>query len=241
VIYFFGDTMQRSKRYKQISSKVEKGKEYTLDEAIALLKEVASTKFDESVEVAVRLGVDPRHADQLVRGTVSLPNGTGKTVSVLVMTKGSKEKEAQESGADHVGLDEYVEKIQQGWLECDVIIATPDVMSTVGKLGKILGPKGMMPNPKSGTVTFEVGQTVKDVKAGKIDFRVDRNGNLHVIAGKISFEVAKIKENVKAFFEMVMRLKPSSAKGQYIRSVTLSTTMGPGIRLDRTALMDEMK
>lgn len=233
--------MQRSRRYKQISSKVEKGKEYTLDEAISLLKEVASTKFDETVEVAVRLGVDPRHADQLVRGTVSLPNGTGKTVRVLVMTKGSKEKEAQEAGADHVGLDEYVEKIQQGWLDCDVIIATPDVMSTVGKLGKILGPKGMMPNPKSGTVTFEVGQTVKDVKAGKIDFRVDRNGNLHVIAGKISFEVAKIKENVKAFLEMVMRLKPASAKGQYIRSVTLSTTMGPGIRLDRTALMDEMK
>jgi len=233
--------MKRSKRYKKISNKVESGKEYTLDEAISLLKEVAATKFDESVEIAVRLGVDPRHADQMVRGTVSLPNGTGKTVRVLVMTKGSKEKEAQDAGADYVGLDEYVEKIQQGWLDCDVIIATPDVMSVVGKMGKILGPKGMMPNPKSGTVTFEVGQTVKDVKAGKIDFRVDRNGNLHVAAGKISFEISKIKENVKAFLETVMRLKPASAKGQYIRSVTLSSTMGPGIQLDRAALMDEMK
>lgn len=233
--------MKRSKRYKQIASKVERGKEYTLDEAITLLKEFASTKFDESVEVAVRLGVDPRHADQMVRGTVSLPNGTGKTVRVLVLTKGSKEKEAQEAGADHVGLDEYIEKLQQGWLDCDVIIATPDVMSTVGKLGKVLGPKGMMPNPKSGTVTFEVGQTVKEVKAGKIDFRVDRNGILHVATGKISFEVSKIKENVKAFLEMVMRLKPTSAKGQYLRSVTLSTTMGPGIRLDRATLMDELK
>lgn len=233
--------MQHSKRYKQISGKVERGKEYSLEEAISLLKEVASTKFDESVEVAVRLGVDPRHADQMIRGTVSLPNGTGKTVRVLVMTKGGKEKEAQEAGADHVGLDEYIEKIQQGWSDCDVIIATPDVMSMVGKLGKILGPKGMMPNPKSGTVTFEVGQAVKEVKAGKIDFRVDRNGNLHVAAGKISFEVSKIKENVKAFLEMVMRLKPASAKGQYLRSVTLSSTMGPGIRLDRSALLEEMK
>ncbi len=233
--------MKRSRRYQKNASKFEKGKEYTLDEAISLLKELASAKFDESVEIAVRLGVDPRHADQMVRGTVSLPNGTGKTVRVLVLTKGGKEKEAQEAGADFVGLDEYVEKIQQGWLDCDVIIATPDAMSSVGKLGKILGPKGMMPNPKSGTVTFEVGQTVKDVKAGKIDFRVDRNGNLHVAAGKISFEIAKIKENVKAFLEMVLRLKPASAKGQYIRSVTLSTTMGPGIPLDRVALMDELK
>ncbi len=233
--------MKRSKRYKKISSKIEKGKEYNLDEAITLLKELATTKFDESVEVALKLGIDPRHADQMVRGTVSLPNGTGKTVRVLVLTKGSKEKESQEAGADYVGLDEYVEKIQQGWLDCDVIIATPDVMSTVGKLGKILGPKGMMPNPKSGTVTFEVGQAVKDVKAGKIDFRVDRNGNLHVAAGKISFDVPKIKENIKAFLETVLRIKPASAKGQYIRSVILSTTMGPGIPLDRAALLDELK
>jgi large subunit ribosomal protein L1 len=233
--------MNRSKRYKQVASKIEKGKEYGLDEAIALLRSSANAKFDESVEVAVRLGVDPRHADQMVRGTVSLPNGTGKTVRVLVLTKGGKEKEAQDAGADHVGLDEYIEKIQQGWLECDVIIATPDVMSTVGKLGRVLGPKGMMPNPKSGTVTFEVGQAVRDTKAGKIDFRVDRNGILHVAVGKASFEVTKIKENVKAFLEMVLRLKPTSAKGQYLRSVTLSSTMGPGVALDRAALLDELK
>jgi large subunit ribosomal protein L1 len=233
--------MKRSKRYNQIATKLEKSKEYLLDEAISLMKEVASTKFDESVEVAVRLGVDPRHADQMVRGTVSLPNGTGKTVRVLVLTKGTKEKEAQEAGADHVGLDDYLEKIQQGWLDCDVIIATPDVMSSVGKLGKVLGPKGMMPNPKSGTVTFDIGQAVKDVKAGKIDFRVDRNGNLHAAVGKISFEVSKIKENIKAFLETVLRLKPTTAKGQYLRSVTLSTTMGPGIKLDRAALIDELK
>lgn len=233
--------MKRSKRYHQLASKLERGKEYLLEEAIPLLKEFATTKFDQSVEVAVRLGVDPRHADQMVRGTVTLPNGTGKSVRVLVLTKGAKEKEAQEAGADYVGLDEYVEKLQQGWLDCDVIIATPDVMNVVGRLGKILGPKGMMPNPKSGTVTFEVGQAVKDVKAGKIDFRVDRNGNLHAAVGKLSFDAAKIKENVRAFIEMVIRLKPASAKGQYLRSVTLSSTMGPGIRLDRAALIDEIK
>lgn len=233
--------MKRSKRYQQIVSKLEKGKEYLLDEAVALLKEFATTKFDQSIEVAVRLGVDPRHADQMVRGTVTLPNGTGKTARVLVLTKGSKEKEAQDAGADFVGLDEYVEKLQQGWLDCDVIIATPDVMSIVGKLGKVLGPKGMMPNPKSGTVSFEVGQAVKEVKAGKIDFRVDRNGNLHAAVGKTSFDISKIKENVKAFLETVLRLKPTTAKGQYLRSVTLSTTMGPGVKLDRAALLDELK
>ncbi len=233
--------MKRSKRYLQAASKIEKGKAYTLDEAITLLKSTASAKFDESVEVAVNLGVDPKYADQMVRGTVTLPNGTGKTVRVLVLTKGAKEKEALDAGADYVGLDEYIEKIQQGWLDCDVIIATPDVMSVVGKLGKILGPKGMMPNPKSGTVTFEVGQAVRETKAGKIDFRVDRNGILHVAVGKISFEVAKIKENIKAFLETVLRLKPATAKGQYLQAVTLSTTMGPGIPLDRAALLDELK
>ncbi len=233
--------MKRSKRYLQAASKIEKGKQYSLDEAIALLKATASAKFDESVEVAVNLGVDPKYADQMVRGSVTLPNGTGKSVRVLVLTKGAKEKEALDAGADYVGLDEYVEKIQQGWLDCDVIIATPDVMSVVGKLGKILGPKGMMPNPKSGTVTFDVAQAVRETKAGKIDFRVDRNGILHVAVGKISFEVAKIKENVKAFLETVLRLKPATAKGQYVQAVTLSTTMGPGIPLDRAALLDELK
>lgn len=233
--------MKRSKRYNEQVAKLGKGQTYGLEPAVEIMKNTASAKFDESIDIAVRLGVDPRHADQMVRGTVALPHGTGKTVRVLVLTKGGKEKEAKEAGADYVGMDEYVEKLQQGWLECDVIIATPDAMSTVGKLGRILGPKGMMPNPKSGTVTFEVGQAIKDVKAGRIDFRVDRNGNLHVAAGKASFTAAQIKDNVKAFLEMIVRLKPASAKGQYIRSVTLSTTMGPGVKLDRAALMDELK
>jgi large subunit ribosomal protein L1 len=205
------------------------------------LKDLPKTKFDESVEVVLRLGVDPKHADQMVRGTVSLPNGTGKTVRVLVLTKGAKEKEAQEAGADFVGLDEYAEKLKKGWLECDVIIATPDSMSVVGRLGKILGPKGMMPNPKSGTVTMDVGQAVKEVKAGKIEFRVDKSGNLQVAVGKISFDAPKIKENVLSFVDTVVRMKPAAAKGQYLRTATVTTTMGPGVSLDRTALLDELK
>ncbi len=233
--------MKRSKRYSEAVTKVENGKEYSLEEAIALLKDLPKTKFDESVEVALRLGVDPKHADQMVRGTVSLPNGTGKTVRVLVLTKGAKEKEAQDAGADFVGLDEYAEKLQKGWLECDVIIATPDAMSVVGKLGKILGPKGMMPNPKSGTVTMDVAKAVKDVKAGKIEFRVDRNGNLQVAAGKLSFDAPKIKENILSFMDTVVRMKPAAAKGQYLRRVTVTTTMGPGVLLDRAALLDELK
>ena len=233
--------MKRSKRYIKANANIEKGKDYTLDDAIALLKELPKMKFDESVEIVLRLGVDPKHADQMIRGTVSLPNGTGKTVRVLVLTKGSKEKEAQEAGADFVGMDEYVEKIRQGWLECDVIIATPDAMSVVGKLGKILGPKGMMPNPKSGTVTMDVVKAVKEVKAGKIEFRVDRNGNLHAAIGKISFDIPKIKENILSFLDTVVRMKPSAAKGQYIKSATVTTTMGPGISLDRAALLDELK
>lgn len=233
--------MKRSKRYREALAKIGKGKTYTLDEAIQLMKQLPKANFDESIEVALRLGVNPRHADQMVRGTVTLPHGTGKTAKVLVLTKGVKEKEAQEAGADYVGLDEYVEKIQQGWLDCDVIIATPDAMSAVGKLGRILGPKGMMPNPKSGTVTMDVGRAVKEVKAGKIEFRVDRTGNLHAAVGKISFDEDKIKENVLAFVDTVVRLKPASAKGQYVRSATIATTMSPGIRLDRSALLDELK
>jgi len=233
--------MKRSKRYNEANAKIEKGREYSLDDAIALLKELPVMKFDESVEVALKLGVNPKHADQMVRGTVSLPNGTGKTARVLVFTKGSKEKEAQEAGADFVGMDDYVAKIQQGWLECDVIIATPDAMSVIGRLGKVLGPKGMMPNPKSGTVTMDIAKAVKEVKAGKIEFRVDRNGNLHVALGKISFDAPKIKENILSFVDTVIRMKPAAAKGQYIRSATVTTTMGPGIKLDRTALLDELK
>ncbi|HDP99147.1 MAG TPA: 50S ribosomal protein L1 [bacterium] len=233
--------MKRSKRYKQSVSKLDRSKQYTLGEAIELIKSLPHAKFDESVEVALRLGVNPRHADQMVRGTVTLPNGTGKTVRVLVLTKGGKEKEAQAAGADYVGLEEYVEKIQGGWLECDVIIATPDAMGVVGKLGRILGPKGMMPNPKSGTVTMDVAQAVNEIKAGKIEFRVDRNGNLHAAVGKLSFDANKIKENMLAFLDMVVRLRPTSAKGQYLRAATVTTTMGPGIALERSALLDELK
>lgn len=233
--------MKRSKRYIEADSKLEHGKEYSLDDAIAVLKDMPTCKFDESVEVALRLGVNPKYADQNIRGAVSLPHGTGKTARVLVFTKGVKEKEAQEAGADFVGLDEYVEKIQGGWLECDVIVATPDVMGVIGKLGRTLGPKGMMPNPKSGTVTMEVGQAVKEVKAGKIEFRVDRKGNMHAAVGKLSFEKDKIKENVLAFVDTIVRLKPSSAKGQYLKTATVTTTMGPGISLERSALLDELK
>jgi len=233
--------MKRSKRYREALTKLERGKTYSLDEAIKIMKELPKANFDESIEVALRLGVNPRHADQLVRGTVTLPHGTGKTAKVLVLTKGSKEKEAEEAGADYVGLDEYVEKIQQGWLDCDVIIATPDAMGAVGKLGRILGPKGLMPNPKSGTVTMDVAQAVKEVKAGKIEFRVDRYGNMHAAVGKASFDEDKIKENVLAFVDTVVRLKPASAKGQYLRAATIATTMSPGIPLDRSALLDELK
>ncbi len=233
--------MKRSKRYIQAKDSIEAGKKYPLDEAVGLMKKFPNTKFDESVEVVLRLGVDPRHADQMVRGSVALPNGTGKSVKVLVLAKDKKVEEAKEAGADYAGLDEYVEKIQEGWLDCDVIIATPDVMSVIGKLGRVLGPKGMMPNPKSGTVTMDVGETVKEVKAGKIEFRVERNGNLHAAVGKFSFGEPQIKENILAFVEKVVRLRPPAAKGQYIRSATLTTTMGPGIPLDRAALLDEIK
>lgn len=234
--------MKRSRRYKDSSAKIEKGKQYSLDEGIQVLQAGKNAKFDETVDFALRLGVNPRYADQMIRGAVSLPHGLGKTVRVLVLTKeGVKEKEAKEAGADYVGLDDYLEKIQQGWFEFDVIIATPDVMSFVGKLGKILGPKGLMPNPKSGTVTFDISQTVQEVKAGKIEFRVDRNGILHVAVGKVSFEPEKLKENIKAFIDKIVRMRPASAKGQYLRSATLSSTMGPAIKLDRNILLDELK
>jgi len=233
--------MKHSKRYNKSQEKLERGKEYTLDEGVKLLKGFETAKFDETVDVALRLGIDPRHADQMVRGAVSLPHGIGKTVRVLVLTKGGKEAEAKEAGADYVGLDDYLEKIQQGWFEFDVIIATPDVMSSLGKFGKVLGPKGLMPNPKSGTVTFDVGKAVQEVKAGKIEFRAERNGIVHVGVGKISFDGDKIRDNIVAFMETIIRMKPTSIKGQYLRSVTISTTMGPGIRLDRSALMDALK
>ena len=230
--------MKRSKRYIQTAEKIEPRKLYSLDEAIQKLKETATAKFDESIELSVRLGVDPRKADQMVRGTVSLPAGTGKTVRVLVLTKGDKEAEAKEAGADYVGGEELIEKIQNGWLDFDAVIATPDIMGQVGKLGRILGPRGLMPNPKVGTVTFDVGQAVRDVKAGKIDFRVDRYGIVHAAIGKKSFTPEQIKENVQAFMEVIQRLKPPTAKGVYIKSIALSNTMGPGIRVDKNTISE---
>jgi large subunit ribosomal protein L1 len=233
--------MKKSKRAKQNTSLVEFGKDYTLNEAVDLIKKTANAKFDESVEIAVNLGVDPRQADQVVRGTVSLPHGIGKVVRVLVLAKGDKEKEAKDNDADFVGFEEYIKKIQEGWLDFDVIIATPDVMADVGKLGKILGPRGLMPNPKSGTVTFDVGKAVKEVKAGKIEFRVDKNGIIHVAVGKASFDAQKIRENLLAFMDTVVRLKPASSKGHYLKKVTVSNTMGPGIQVERSTLLSEVR
>ena len=202
---------------------------FTLTEAASILKKINPAGFDESVDIDLRLGVDPRHADQMVRGSVALPHGTGKTVRVLVIASEDKHEEAQSAGADHVGLDDYVSKIQEGWTDIDVIIATPNVMSKVGRLGRILGPRGLMPNPKSGTVTMDVASAIDAVKAGKIDFRVDKQGNLHTAVGRASFTAAQLEENVRAFLLEVMRLRPSSSKGTYVRSITLSTTMGPPV------------
>lgn len=232
---------KKGKRYRKLSELVERGKQYPLEEAIDLVKQTGSAKFDESVEVAMNLGVDPRQADQLVRGTVSLPHGTGKSVRVLVLTKGEQESEAKEAGADYVGFEEYIQKIQDGWFEFDVVVATPNVMGEVGKLGRVLGPRGLMPNPKSGTVTMDVGKAVEELKAGKIEFRVDRYGILHTAVGRHSFDNQQLRENVLAFVDTVLRLKPASAKGQYVRGVTLSNTMGPGIPVDRTALLSELR
>jgi large subunit ribosomal protein L1 len=198
---------------------------------IGALKKTASAKFDETVELCTKLNVDPRHADQVVRGTVVLPHGTGRSIRVLVLAKGDKEREAQDAGADFVGPD-YVEKIKEGWLEFDAVVATPDMMGEVGKLGRILGPRGLMPNPKAGTVTFDVAKAVGDLKAGKIEFRVDRGGNVHGPIGKASFEAGKLEENARALLNEIVRAKPSGAKGQYVKSITLSTTMGPGLKLD---------
>ena len=225
--------MKLTKKQKETQKNIDTSKEYTLAEAVALLKKAKKAKFDESVDIAVRLGVDPKHADQVVRGTVALPHGTGKSVRVLVIAKPEKQDEAREAGADHVGFDDYIKKIQEGWTDVDVIIAAPDTMAELGKIGKILGPRGLMPNPKSGTVTPNVGQAVKEVKAGKIDFRVDKTGIVHSIIGKLSFDDAKIQDNVNAFVNMIIKLKPAAAKGTYVKSITLSSTMGPGIKIDK--------
>ena len=233
--------MKRSKRYKANSGKIDAAASYDLKESIRMVKENANAKFDETVELAAKLGVDPRHADQQVRGFVILPHGTGRSVRILVLTRGDKEKEATEAGADYVGMDEFIKKIEEGWTDVDVIIATPDVMSQVGKLGRILGPRGLMPNPKSGTVTFDVAKAVRDAKAGKVEYRVDRAGILHVPIGKASFDGEKLFQNASAFLEAVLRAKPAAAKGQYIRSLAISSTMGPGIKLDRQVVLNLFK
>jgi large subunit ribosomal protein L1 len=223
---------KRGKKYLEAAKKMEAGKRYPFNEAIDLVVAVKRAKFDETVAAAVRLGVNPAHADQMVRGSVVLPNGLGKSVRVLVFAKGEKEKEALEAGADVVGSEEVVEKIKGGWLEFDRVIATPDMMGSVGKLGKILGPRGLMPNPKVGTVTFDVARTVQELKAGKVEFRVEKAGIAHCPIGKASFGADKLKENFLALIEMIIKLKPASSKGIYIRSLSLSTVMGPGVKVD---------
>ena len=232
--------MSKLTKNKKIAlEKLEKGKQYTLIDAANLVKEITNTKFDASIDMDVRLGVDPRKANQMVRGIVSLPHGTGKETRVLVLCTPDKENEAKEAGADHVGLDDYVEKIEKGWTDIDVIITMPPVMGKIGKLGRVLGPRGLMPNPKSGTVTMEIGKAVKEVKQGKIDFKVDKFGIIHCSIGKVSFEAQKIADNAKEFLGTIIKLKPSSAKGTYIRSIYLSSTMSPGIQIDPKSVSDQ--
>jgi large subunit ribosomal protein L1 len=221
----------QGKRFRAAAGTVDRSREFPIPAAVEMVKGAAFAKFDETVDVAVRLGVDPRHADQVVRGTVVLPHGTGKSVRVLVITQGDRVRDAEAAGADFVGI-EYVQKLKDGWLECDVIVATPDVMGQLGTLGRILGPRGLMPNPKAGTVTLDVAKAVKEIKAGKIEFRVDKTGNVHAPVGKVSFGPAQLADNVQAFMETIVRAKPAAAKGVYIRSATISSTMGPGVRLD---------
>jgi large subunit ribosomal protein L1 len=223
--------MSHGKKFALALTKVDRTREYQISDAVSLVKQAGFAKFNETVDVAVRLGVDPRHADQVVRGTVVLPHGTGKAVRVLVITQGDKVKDALDAGADFAGV-EYVQRLKDGWLECDVIVATPDVMGQLGQLGRILGPRGLMPNPKAGTVTMDVGRAVREIKAGKIEFRVDKTGNVHAPIGKLNFSVQQLAENLQTFMETIVRVKPAAAKGQYIRTATVSSTMGPGVRLD---------
>ncbi len=225
-----------TKNRKLAVEKIEEGKLYKLNEAASLIKEVSSMKFDASVDIDVRLGVDPRKANQMVRGIVTLPHGTGKETRVLVLCTPDKEEEAKQAGADYVGLEEYIDKIQKGWTDVDVIITMPSVMAQVGKLGKVLGPRGLMPNPKSGTVTMEIGKAVEEVKKGKIDFKVDKFGIIHSRIGKVSFKSEQIAENAKEFIQTILKLKPTATKGTYLRSIYLSSTMSPGIKLDTKVL-----
>ena len=224
--------MKRSKAYRQATLKIDRDQQYAPAEAVKLAKNTVNVKFDPTVEVALRLGVDPRKADQMVRGTVNLPHGTGKTARVLVFATGDRAAEAEEAGADYVGSDDLIERIQGGWLDFDAVVATPDLMGKVGRLGRVLGPRGLMPNPKTGTVTPNVGKAVSDIKGGKIEFRVDRHANLHFVIGKASFTERQLVENYLAVLDEVNRLKPSAAKGRYLKKATITTTMGPGIQLD---------
>lgn len=228
--------MAANKRYTKAVKSYDRKTTYEYQQAIELVKNNATAKFDESFEIAMNLGVDPRKADQLVRGTVALPHGTGKSVRVLVVAKNPKDKEALDAGADYAGFSEYIEKLQGGWADVDIIIATPDVMGDVGKLGRVLGPRGLMPNPKSGTVTFDVAKAVAEVKAGKIEFRVDKAGNIHASVGKCSFSKDKLAENAQAFIATVMRARPASAKGKYVKSLFFTSTMGPSVRVDEHSI-----
>ncbi len=232
---------KRGKKYLESLNKVDTPKRHALAEAVQVALESSFVKFDETVDVAVRLGVDPRHADQMVRGTVVFPNGLGKEVKVLVFAKGEKEKEALDAGADFAGNDELIEKIKEGWTGFDKAVATPDMMGTVGKIGKILGPRGLMPNAKTGTVTFDVARAVNELKAGKIDFRVEKAGIVHAPMGKVSFGVEKLVQNVTAFLETIIRIKPSTSKGTYLRGMAISTTMGPGVKVDTASLKDVIR
>lgn len=227
------------KKFKEAVAKVGNSL-YSLEDASALIKEIASAKFDETVEIALSLGVDPKRADQMVRGTTVLPHGTGKQVRILVIAKGEKEQEAREAGADFVGSDDLLQKIQDGWLGFDSMIATPDMMGAVGKLGKVLGPRGLMPNPKTGTVTFEVGKAIQEIRRGRVEYKVDKAGNVHVPVGKVSFQSQQITDNARTVFDSIMKAKPSSSKGKYVKSATLSSTMGPGIHLDSVGLAKQV-
>lgn len=224
------------KKYKEAAALVDRAKRYSLEEAVSLAKKTAKVKFDETVDLAVNLGVDPKQADQMVRGTVVLPHGTGKKVRVLVFAKGEKEKEARDAGADHVGAEDLADKIQKGWTDFDTVVATPDIMGLVGKLGKVLGPRGLMPNPKTGTVTFDIAKAIKDIRAGKVEYRVDKAGIVHVSVGKASFEENKLLENARSVLESILKAKPASSKGKYLKAAAMSTTMGPGIKMDTVGI-----
>jgi large subunit ribosomal protein L1 len=233
--------MATGKQQKAAKAKIDRTKAYPIEEALSLVKETAHAKFDETVDLCVRLGVDPRKADQMVRGAVVLPNGLGKTVRVLVFAKGEKAQEAQAAGADHVGADDLVAKIQEGWFDFDTAIATPDMMGTVGKIGKLLGPRGLMPNPKVGTVTFEIGRAVQEAKSGKIEYRVEKAGIIHAPVGKVSFDVDKLKGNIVALMDALVKAKPATSKGTYLKKVSISSTMGPGVNVDVPALQAQVK